>query len=129
MTRSGRAWRTRMVNEQAQQACPSFFNYRKRYSAEYYSIMGAFSIWHLLVILAIVILLFGTKRLRNIGSDMGNAIKSFRTAVKDEDSKGEESQPDQAKREGGNLPPKDEPAAGETGRVIDGESSRENTKP
>ena len=41
------------------------------------------SIWQLLIILAIVVLLFGTKKLRNIGGDLGVAIKSFRGAVKD----------------------------------------------
>ncbi|MEN8260464.1 MAG: Sec-independent protein translocase subunit TatA [Pseudomonadota bacterium] len=41
------------------------------------------SIWQLLIVLVIVILLFGTKRLRNIGSDLGSAIKSFRSALKD----------------------------------------------
>ncbi|CCE21783.1 twin-arginine translocase TatA/TatE family subunit [Methylotuvimicrobium alcaliphilum] len=45
------------------------------------------SVTQLLIILVIVIVLFGTKRLRNIGSDLGGAIKSFRSAVKD----GEES--------------------------------------
>ena len=40
----------------------------------------------LLVILAIVLLIFGPKRLKNIGSDLGNAIKGFRTAVADEDA-------------------------------------------
>ena len=41
------------------------------------------SIWQLLIILVIVVLLFGTKKLRNIGGDLGGAIKSFRGAVKD----------------------------------------------
>lgn len=41
------------------------------------------SIWQLLIILVIVILLFGTKRLRGLGSDLGGAIKSFRTAVRE----------------------------------------------
>ncbi len=41
------------------------------------------SIWQLLIILVIVILLFGTKRLRNLGSDLGGAIKSFRSAVRE----------------------------------------------
>lgn len=41
------------------------------------------SIWQLLIVLAIVLLLFGAKRLRNIGGDLGGAIKSFRSAVKD----------------------------------------------
>jgi sec-independent protein translocase protein TatA len=45
------------------------------------------SVTHLLVILAIVIIVFGTKRLRNLGTDLGGAIKGFRSAVKD----GEES--------------------------------------
>lgn len=47
------------------------------------------SIPHLLVVLLIVVLVFGTKRLKNVGSDIGEAIKSFRNAVKEsEDSKG-----------------------------------------
>lgn len=46
-----------------------------------------FSVTHLLVVLAIVIVVFGTKRLRNIGTDLGGAIKGFRSAIKD----GEES--------------------------------------
>jgi len=41
------------------------------------------SIWQLLIILAIVLLLFGTKRLRNIGSDLGGAIKGFKGAMKE----------------------------------------------
>jgi len=41
------------------------------------------SIWQLLIILVIVLLLFGTKKLRNMGGDLGSAIKSFRSAVKD----------------------------------------------
>ena len=49
--------------------------------------MGSFSNWHWLVILAIVLLLFGTKRLKNLGSDLGGAIKGFKSAVKDEDKK------------------------------------------
>lgn len=46
--------------------------------------MPNLSIWELLIILAIVALLFGTKRLRNIGSDLGAAIKGFRSAVSGE---------------------------------------------
>jgi len=41
------------------------------------------SIWQLLIVLGIVILLFGTKKLRNMGGDLGSAIKSFKKAVKD----------------------------------------------
>lgn len=48
------------------------------------------SIWQLLIILVIVILLFGTKRLRSLGTDLGGAIKSFRSAVKESE---EEDQP------------------------------------
>ncbi|KJV06986.1 twin-arginine translocase TatA/TatE family subunit [Methylocucumis oryzae] len=43
------------------------------------------SIPHLLVVLAIVIVVFGTKRLRNLGSDLGGAIKNFRSAIKEAD--------------------------------------------
>jgi len=54
--------------------------------------MGTFSIWHWLIILAIVLLLFGTKRLKNLGTDLGSAIKGFKSAVKDESEKDEEEQ-------------------------------------
>jgi sec-independent protein translocase protein TatA len=47
--------------------------------------MGSFSIWHWLVVLAIVVVIFGTKKLRNIGSDLGGAIKSFKDSMKSED--------------------------------------------
>lgn len=47
--------------------------------------MGGFSIWHWLVVLVIVALVFGTKKLRNIGEDMGSAIKSFRKGMQDGD--------------------------------------------
>ena len=43
--------------------------------------MGGISIWQILIILAIVLLLFGTKRLRNIGGDLGEAIKSFKHSM------------------------------------------------
>lgn len=45
--------------------------------------MGGISIWQLLIVLVIVLLLFGTKRLRNIGSDLGGAVKGFRSAMGD----------------------------------------------
>lgn len=45
------------------------------------------SMWQLLIILVIVVLLFGTKRLKNIGSDLGGAIKGFKSAVTDEKEK------------------------------------------
>lgn len=48
--------------------------------------MGGISIWQLVIIAVIVILLFGTKKLRNMGSDLGSAVKGFKKAVSDEDS-------------------------------------------
>ncbi|MDZ7751896.1 MAG: Sec-independent protein translocase subunit TatA [Gammaproteobacteria bacterium] len=48
--------------------------------------LGGISIWQLLIVLAIVVLLFGTKKLRNVGGDLGAALKNFKGAVKDGDS-------------------------------------------
>ncbi|HAW93027.1 MULTISPECIES: twin-arginine translocase TatA/TatE family subunit [unclassified Arsukibacterium] len=45
---------------------------------------GGISIWQLLIVLAIIVLLFGTKKLRGIGTDLGSAIKGFRSSIKDE---------------------------------------------
>jgi sec-independent protein translocase protein TatA len=45
--------------------------------------MGSFSIWHWLVVLAIVVVVFGTKKLRNIGSDLGGAVKGFKDGMKE----------------------------------------------
>lgn len=53
--------------------------------------MGGISIWQLLIVLVIVILLFGTKKLRNIGTDLGGAIKTFKKTMK-EDEDGEQKQ-------------------------------------
>lgn len=53
--------------------------------------MGGISIWQLLIILLIVVLLFGTKKLRNIGTDLGGAIKTFKKTMK-EDEGGEQKQ-------------------------------------
>lgn len=52
---------------------------------------GGISIWQLVIILVIVLLLFGTKKLRNIGSDLGGAVKGFRGAMKDGEKKEEEA--------------------------------------
>jgi len=49
--------------------------------------LGGISIWELLIVLAIVVLIFGTKRLKSVGSDLGSAIKSFRGAVSDDKPK------------------------------------------
>jgi len=58
--------------------------------------IGGIGIWQLLIILVIVVMLFGTKRLRNLGSDLGSAIKGFRSSMKgddeDEDKENEEPQ-------------------------------------
>ncbi|MCP4430905.1 MAG: twin-arginine translocase TatA/TatE family subunit [Gammaproteobacteria bacterium] len=48
--------------------------------------VGGISIWSLLLILGIVILLFGTKKLRNVGGDLGGAIKNFKKSIKEEES-------------------------------------------
>ena len=44
--------------------------------------MGSFSIWHWLIVLVVVLLIFGTKKLKNIGSDLGSAVKGFKDGVK-----------------------------------------------
>ena len=69
---------------------------------------GGISIWQLLIVLVIVLLLFGTKRLRNLGSDLGAAFKGFKKAVSEEESKEPEK-----------LAEKPEE------KVIEGEASRE----
>jgi len=76
------------------------------------------SIWQLLIVLAIVILLFGTKKLKNIGGDLGGAVKGFKNAVKEgEAEKGEkESQANLEKKES------------EEGNVIEGEVTKEKDK-
>jgi sec-independent protein translocase protein TatA len=51
---------------------------------------GGISIWQLLIILVIVLLLFGTKRLKSIGSDLGNAVKGFRSAMADSEKEEDE---------------------------------------
>jgi len=49
--------------------------------------MGSFSIWHWLIVLLVVVLIFGTKKLRNIGSDLGGAVKGFKEGMRDSESK------------------------------------------
>ena len=60
--------------------------------------IGGISIWQLLIVLAIVVMLFGTKRLRTLGSDLGAAIKGFRSSMtnEDTDSSAEESEDESA---------------------------------
>lgn len=59
--------------------------------------MGTFSIWHWLVVLAIVILVFGTKKLRNLGGDLGSAIKSFKEGMKESEEEKKTTPPPQMK--------------------------------
>ena len=72
--------------------------------------MGSFSIWHWLIVLVIVMLVFGTKKLRNIGQDLGGAVKGFKDGMK----------------EAGSDKPADPPQV--TGKTIDVESRREETR-
>ncbi len=76
---------------------------------------GGISIWQLLIVLVIVLLLFGTKRLRNLGGDLGNAVKGFKKAMGDEEKK----------KEDGAAPEKLEKA---DEKIIDGEVTREKDK-
>ena len=59
------------------------------------------SIWQLLIILAIVLLLFGAKRLRNVGSDLGSAVKGFKNAMNEEEGKNED--PSRLKKDEGGV--------------------------
>lgn len=58
--------------------------------------VGGISVWQLLIILAIVIMLFGTKRLRTLGADLGSAVKGFRKTMSEEQAgdKAPETEPD-----------------------------------
>lgn len=76
--------------------------------------MGSFSIWHWLIVLVIVMLVFGTKKLRNVGSDLGGAVKGFKDGMKDasaDKSSEKAAEPQQV-----------------TGQTIDVEARREQTK-
>ena len=53
--------------------------------------MGSFSIWHWLIVLVVVLLIFGTKKLRNVGSDLGGAVKGFKEGMKEDAPKISES--------------------------------------
>jgi sec-independent protein translocase protein TatA len=75
--------------------------------------MGSFSIWHWLIVLLVVVLVFGTKKLRNLGADLGSAVKGFRDGMKSEEDKSA-----QAKTE---IPPS-------TGQTIEGEVRKETPR-
>jgi sec-independent protein translocase protein TatA len=72
--------------------------------------MGSFSIWHWLIVLVIILLIFGTKKLRNVGQDLGGAVKGFKEGLKE----GEKAET-----------PSSTPAAQpESGRTIEGETTK-----
>ncbi len=75
--------------------------------------MGSFSIWHWLIVLLVVVLVFGTKKLRNLGTDLGSAVKGFKEGMKSEEEKSAQSKPE--------IPPS-------TGQTIEGEAKKENSK-
>ncbi|GIK87590.1 MAG: Sec-independent protein translocase subunit TatA [Burkholderiales bacterium] len=77
--------------------------------------MGSFSIWHWLIVLLVVVLIFGTKKLRNIGQDLGGAVKGFKEGMK---SSNEDA--DAAKGA-------TEPASQIAGKTIEGEVKRESS--
>jgi len=62
--------------------------------------MGSFSIWHWLIVLLVVVLIFGTKKLRNIGSDLGGAVKGFKEGMRSEDEAAKQLQADDKVIEG-----------------------------
>jgi sec-independent protein translocase protein TatA len=53
--------------------------------------MGSFSIWHWLIVLLVVVVIFGTKKLRNIGSDLGGAVKGFKDGMKSSNEAADEA--------------------------------------
>ena len=61
--------------------------------------MDSFSIWHWLIVLVIVVLVFGTKRLGNIGKDLGDAVKGFKKGVQDDDKKPTANLSDESRRD------------------------------
>jgi len=75
--------------------------------------MGSLSIWHWLIVLLVVLLIFGTKKLRNIGADLGSAVKGFKDGMKSEEDKSAQAKPE--------LPP-----AG--GQTIEGQAKKETPK-
>lgn len=57
--------------------------------------MGSFSIWHWLIVLVIVMLVFGTKKLRNIGEDLGGAVKGFKQGMRESEDEARTPPPQQ----------------------------------
>ncbi|MDP6552233.1 MAG: Sec-independent protein translocase subunit TatA [Arenicellales bacterium] len=63
--------------------------------------MGGISIWQLLIVLVIVLLLFGTKKLRNLGTDLGGAVKGFRSSMKGVGDVDDSTEAEEAESDGG----------------------------
>ena len=61
--------------------------------------MGSFSIWHWIIVLVVVLLIFGTKRLRGAGRDLGEAVKGFKKGIGDDDDKPSGQLGDDARRD------------------------------
>jgi sec-independent protein translocase protein TatA len=78
--------------------------------------MGGLSIWHWLIVLVVVVLIFGTKKLRNIGQDLGGAVKGFKEGMKSETDGPAGPAPDAA------------PAQQIPGKTIDAEVKKETTR-
>jgi sec-independent protein translocase protein TatA len=68
--------------------------------------MGGLSIWHWLIVLLVVVLIFGTKKLKNMGSDLGGAVKGFKDGMKDGGNAADKSEADKLAA-GGNSAAKD----------------------
>jgi sec-independent protein translocase protein TatA len=85
--------------------------------------MGGWSIWHWLVVLVVVALIFGTKKLRNVGEDLGSAIKSFRKGMQDGDAQAQQLKAD--------PPAPGQPASGQTppGTTTPGDGKSERVDP
>ena len=81
--------------------------------------MGSFSIWHWLIVLLVVVVIFGTKKLRNIGSDLGGAVRGFKEGVKGAD---EQADADAVAAAGG-VPPQVGAARRTDARTVDVEAS------
>jgi sec-independent protein translocase protein TatA len=69
--------------------------------------IGGISVWQLLIILAIVIMLFGTKRLRTLGGDLGSAVKGFRKSMQDDGAADGDAAKEEAPANGSSDPEKD----------------------
>jgi len=83
------------------------------------------SIWQLLIILVIVVVLFGTKKLRNIGGDLGGAIKNFRQSMKE--SELEEAEKASKDEQPAPVQPQAQVVKNENGKIIEGQVTDKQT--